>query len=78
MASDRADIGLISIMVTDVEELGKCGNAAIQRSKSKKVRVGPSTHGLGLFVAHGEVIEKDDFIIGASSTGRCFRSRTTC
>jgi hypothetical protein len=52
------------------EESGRCGNSLIQQGNVKRVRVGPSAHGLGLFVAHGEEIRKDDFIIGACSAQR--------
>ena len=36
------------------------------------MRVGPSAHGLGLFIANGEEIKKDDFIIGACRAGDAY------
>lgn len=52
---------------------GRCGNVVIQHARTKRVVVGPSAHGLGLFVAPGETIEKDEYILGAPAPARATR-----
>ncbi|CDZ97388.1 ph domain protein [Phaffia rhodozyma] len=55
------------LWVPDIDVLdpdsNQCGNINIQKGHTKRVRIRPSSHGLGLFVAPGEFIEEGEFII---------------